>query len=107
MGFDNWLAVSPVINRQAVRAGLYVLELAPRLSGYGGRFRQLDRQTRREFLSPGDRRRPIWIAALVDTLRMLAAAVYYGDDSVALSLGYDADARLKRGRELRADEGRP
>lgn len=106
-GFDDWLAASPTINRRAVRAGLYVLELAPRLSGYGGRFRQLDPSMRREFLSPSDRHRPIWIAALVDTLRMLTAAVYYGDDSVARSLGYDADARVNRGRELRAQEDRP
>ncbi len=106
-GFDDWLARSPAVNRAAVRAGLYVLEISPRPSNRGRRFRQLDREEQREFLSPSDRRRPIWIAALVDTLRMLAAAVYYGDDDVARALGYDADARVARGRELRATEGRP
>lgn len=106
-GFDDWLADSPAVNRYSVRAGLYLLELTPRLTGHGGRFRQLDRKARQEFLSPSDDRRPIWLTALVDTLRMLAAAVYYGDDDVALGLGYDADARVRRGRELRASESRP
>ncbi|MBI4897911.1 MAG: hypothetical protein HY827_06050 [Actinobacteria bacterium] len=106
-GFDDWMARSPAINRAAVRAGLYILEISPRLGRRGCRFRQLDRDARREFLSPSDKRRPIWIAALVDTLRMLAAAVYYGDDDVARALGYDADARVARGRELRSTEGRP
>lgn len=106
-GFDDWLAHAPAVNQYSVRAGLYLLELAPRLTGHGGRFRQLDREARREFLSPSNKKRPVWQAALVDTLRMLAAAVYYGDDDVALGLGYDADARVRRGRELRANEGRP
>lgn len=105
--FDEWMAASPKANRVAVRGGLYMLELAPRLSGFGGRFRSLDPERRREFLAPTDRRRPIWQAALIDTLRMLSAAVYYGDDSVARQLGYDADARVARGLELRKREGRP
>lgn len=105
--FDHWLACSPALNRRAIRAALYLLELAPRLSGRGGRFRQLDRVARREFLAPVGKRRPIWLVALTDTLRMLAAAVYYGDDEIAIGLGYDADARVRRGRELRASERRP
>lgn len=105
--FDQWMAASPTANRIAVRSGLYMLELAPRLSGHGGRFRSLSPELRREFLAPSDGRRPVWQAALVDTLRMLSAAVYYGDDTVARQLGYDADARVARGRELREREGRP
>jgi hypothetical protein len=104
--FDRWLAASPQVNRIAVRGGLYLLELAPRLTA-GARFRALSPAARREFLFPSGRRQPVWRAALVDTLRMLAAAVYYGDDHVALGLGYDADARVERGRALRAAEGRP
>ncbi|MBI5310181.1 MAG: hypothetical protein HZB14_03990 [Actinobacteria bacterium] len=106
-GFDQWMAASPVANRLAVRGGLYFLEIAPRLSGRRKRFRRLAPAERRDFLSPPGRRRPAWQAAMIDTLRMLSAAVYYGDDDVARRLGYDADARLERGRALRASEGRP
>lgn len=105
--FDLWMAASPPTNRIAVRGSLYLLELAPRLTGRGARFRRLSPAERREFLSPAGRRRPAWQAAVTDTLRMLAAAVYYGDDRVALLLGYDADARVDRGHALRASEGRP
>lgn len=107
VNFDHWIAASPKMNRVGVRFGLYFLEIAPRLSGHGARFRRLSPEQRLEFLSPSDRRRPIWQAAMVDTLRMLAAAVYYSDDNVARQLGYDADARVARGRELRESEGRP
>jgi hypothetical protein len=31
---------------------------------------------------------------------------YYGDDGVSRLLGYDADANVRRGRALIADEGR-
>jgi hypothetical protein len=104
-GFDQWLACSPAVNRLAVRAGLYLLEISPVLR-FGRRFRALSRQQRKDFLH-GGKRRPVYVAAAVDTLRMLAAATYYGDDAVAKSLGYDADVRLERGRKLRAAEGRP
>lgn len=105
-GLDDWLARSPAINRHAVRAGLYLLEVAPLLTGDRRRFRRLAPERRRAFLA-GGKRRPVWIAAMVDTMRMLAAATYYGDDGVARRLGYDADARLRRGRELRTKESRP
>jgi hypothetical protein len=32
---------------------------------------------------------------------------YYGDDDVMRQIGYDADANVARGRELRRREGRP
>jgi hypothetical protein len=32
---------------------------------------------------------------------------YWGDDALMRSVGYDADANVRRGRELRAREGRP
>ena len=105
--FDLWMAASPPANRMAVRSSLYLLEVAPRLAGRGARFRRLTPAARLEFLAPTGRRRPAWQAAATDTLRMLAAAVYYGDDGVALRLGYDADSRVERGRALRASEGRP
>lgn len=103
-GFDSWLAASPAINRLGMRAGLLLLEVAP-IPSTGRRLRRLGSDARREFL--GGRRHPLLLAVLVDTLRMFAAASYYGDDEVARLLGYDADQRVARGRELRAREGRP
>lgn len=105
-GFDSWLARSPAMNRLGVRAGLLLLELSPMLA-HGRRFRSLTPTQRRSFLIGADKRKPLWITVPVDTLRMLAAISYYSDDGVALRLGYDAEARLARGRELRAAEGRP
>ena len=32
---------------------------------------------------------------------------YYGDDGVMRRIGYDADANVRRGRQLRRLEGRP
>ena len=32
---------------------------------------------------------------------------YYGDDQVMLRIGYDAEANVARGRELRERDGRP
>jgi hypothetical protein len=106
VGFDEWLCNSPPLNRLGVRAGLHLLELAP-LVRHGRRFRALDRERRLAFLAPSGEKRAVWSATLVDALRMLAAATYYSDDAVAAQLGYDADARVARGRELRAAEGRP
>lgn len=105
-GFDAWLAASPALNRIGVRVGLHVLELAP-LFTRGHRLRALTPSQRRDFLATTAKSRVVWAAVLVDTLRMLAAASYYGDDRVAMQLGYDADARVERGRKLRAAEGRP
>jgi hypothetical protein len=40
-------------------------------------------------------------------LKLVATLAYYGDDDVLATLGYDPEAKLARGRELRAAEGRP
>lgn len=104
--FDRWLDHAPRLNRTGVRAGLYLLELAP-LVRHRRRFRRLDRDRRFGFLMAPGRKRRVWTAAIVNLLQMLAAATYYADDAVALQLGYDADARIARGRQLRETEGRP
>jgi len=44
---------------------------------------------------------------LLKIVRSLACLCYYGDDGVMRRLGYDAAANVRRGRELRAREGRP
>ncbi len=105
-GFDRWLFHSPPLNRAGVRAALYLLELAP-LARHGRRFRELDREGRLDFLMPAGRKRSAWGASLVNLLQMLVAATYYADDAVAGQLGYDADARVTRGRRLREQENRP
>jgi len=105
-GLDDWLHRAPALNRFGVRAGLYLLEVAP-LARHGRRFRALDRRRRLDFLAPEGRSRPALVLTLVDTLRMLVATAYYADDRVSRQLGYDADARVARGRELRAAEARP
>lgn len=104
--FDRWLSHSPRLNRNGVRAALHLLELAP-LARHARRFRALDRDGRLDFLMPAGRKRSAWRSSLVNLLQMLAAATYYADDDVARQLGYDAEARIARGRELRARERRP
>jgi len=47
------------------------------------------------------------VRELVRLFKGVACLSYYGDDAVMLQLGYDADANVRRGRELRAREGRP
>ena len=44
---------------------------------------------------------------IVKLVKGLAFLCYYGDDGMMKRLGYDADANVARGRELRAREGRP
>jgi hypothetical protein len=106
VGFDQWLSRAPRINRYGVRVGLHLLELAP-LATHARRFRALAADDRRAFLARASKGRIVWLAMIVDTLRILAAACYYSDDGVSLNLGYDVDARIERGRRLRAEQGRP
>ena len=44
---------------------------------------------------------------LAKLVKGMAFLCYYGDDGIMRRVGYDADANLRRGRELRAREGRP
>jgi hypothetical protein len=106
--FDDWMARSPRLNRLGMRALLYVLELSPLLAG--------PRRTRLRRLSRSDR--TMWLGAIekapLPELRLVYKLVkgaaqlsYWGDDALMLGVGYDADANVRRGRELRAREGRP
>ncbi len=105
--FDGWLAASPPLNRAGLRAALYVAELLPLATGKPHRLRRLDRDSRAALLARMEKRAPAPVRLLLTSLRVFAAFSYYGDDSVARRLGYDADAIVARGRELRAREGRP
>jgi hypothetical protein len=102
--FDRLLAASPPLNRIGLRALLYAAELAPKALRMR-RLRALAPDERGAALErlEGSRR----AARLVELLEGLACLSYYGDDAVMRRLGYDAEARVARGRELRAREGRP
>jgi hypothetical protein len=105
--FDDWLRRLPRLNRVAMRGLLWTAEIAPLLSGFGARLRRLDRARRYEWLR-GVERAPVTELRMVVKLLVSAAQLaYYGDDSVLLRLGYDAEANLQRGRDLRVREGRP
>lgn len=104
LAFDAHLRAAPRANRAAMRLALYVLELAPLALGRGERLRRL-RPAQRQAVLDGLERRPA-SAAAVQALRGLAQLCYYGDAAVLLRLGYDADAVVARGRELRTREVR-
>jgi hypothetical protein len=104
--FDLWMGRSPRFNRIAVRALLYVIEVAPLFMGFGRRMRRLDDAERARYLHSLERAHNPQLRQLVKLFKGFAALSYYGDDRVMLRIGYDAEANLRRGRELRAAEGR-
>ena len=105
--FDRWMSRSPRANRVALRALLYVLEIAPRFLGFGDRMRRLDPERRAEFLTVIERNRVPQLRQLAKLMQGFGQLAYYGDDRVMLRIGYDADANVARGRALRARDGRP
>jgi hypothetical protein len=108
VGFlDRWLAAAPALNRIGLRSLLYAAELAPRLMGRRGRLRALPEAERAAALEAADRARRPEVRAVVKLVKSVAFLAYYGDDDVMGRLGYDPDAVVARGRELRAREGRP
>ena len=86
---------------------LYVLELAPVALGFGHRMRRLPRERRTELLRRIERAPVVQVRQIATLLKSMAYLAYYGDDQVLRRCGYDAEANLRRGRELRAKEGRP
>jgi hypothetical protein len=105
--FDDWMARSPRVNRLGMRALLYVLELSPWLTGSRARLRQLDRPARARWLTAIERARRPQLKLVFKLVKGAAQLSYWGDDRLMLTAGYDADANVRRGRELRAREGRP
>jgi hypothetical protein len=100
---DGYLAASPRLNRIGVRALLHVLEVGPRLLGYGARLRGLPVERRLAFLDAVGRTPA---GPVLQGVEVMAKMAYYGDDGVMRSLGYDADAVVARARELRIAEAR-
>jgi hypothetical protein len=105
--FDRWMAASPRANAAAMRVLLYVIELMPRFIGYGARLRRLPVPERVRYLRAVERNPNPRLRQLTKLVKGAAFLSYYGDDAIMRRLGYDADANLARGRELRAREGRP
>jgi IS4 transposase len=105
--FDRWMAASPRANATGMRVLLHVIELMPRLMGYGARLRRLPVTERVRYLHAIERNRNPRLRQLTKLVKGAAFLSYYGDDAIMRRLGYDADANLARGRELRAQQGRP
>lgn len=105
--FDRWLGRAPRLNRAGLRALLYAAELCPRALGFGGRLRSLPANQRARVLDSLERSGPPGLHELVRLLEGVASLSYYGDVAVMRRLGYDADRNVRRGRGLRAREGRP
>ena len=104
---DRLMARSRALNRVGFRVALHLAELGPFGYGHRARLRRLPAEQRREFALALDRSRHLGGRALGRMLKLVATLAYYGDDGVLAALGYDPEAKLARGRELRADEGRP
>jgi hypothetical protein len=105
--FDDWMAHSPRFNRLGMRGVLYVLEVSPWLTGARARLRQLDRPARARWVTAIEHARRPELKLVYKLLKGAAQLAYWGDDRLMLTAGYDADANVRRGRELRAREGRP
>jgi hypothetical protein len=105
--FDRWMARMPRLNRAALRTLLYVLEVAPRFMGFGGRMRSLAPERRTEYMRSWERASLPQVRQLAKLMQGFGQFAYYGDDAVMRRLGYDPDAVVRRGLELRARDGRP
>jgi len=105
--FDRWMAASPKPNALGLRALLYALELGPLALGFGKRFRSLPVDERARYVKRVERSDNVHLRQLSKLVKGAAFLSYYGDDAVMRRIGYDPDARLERGRALRASEGRP
>ena len=100
---DGYLAAAPAANRIGLRAMLHALEVGPLLFGYGARLRRLPLSRRLAFLD-AVQRTPAGMA--LQPVEALAKLAYYGDLGVMRELGYDPEAVVGRGREVRVAEGR-
>jgi hypothetical protein len=105
--FDDWMARSPALNRLGMRGLLYALELSPYALRLGARLRRLDRGARTRWLHAIERVPSAQVKLVAKLVKGAAQLSYYGDDRVLARCGYDPEANLRRGRELRLAEGRP
>jgi hypothetical protein len=104
--FDRWLAAAPQPNRIGLRVLLHLAELGALACGFGSRLRRLDPDSRLSYVRRVERTGQPQLRQLAKLVNGMAFVCYYGDDAVMRTVGYDADANVRRGRELRAREGR-
>ena len=104
---DRWLTRAPRLNRLGLKALLYAAELSPRALGQKRRLRALPEPERARVLERLEGARGRVVGELVRLMEGIAALAYYGNDDVMRRLGYDPDANVARGRELRRVEARP
>lgn len=105
--FDRWVSRVPRLNRVGLRLLLWGLELAPVATGPRRRLRRLPPAERAAFLRQLERAPRAEVRQVLKLIKGAAFLSYYGDDGVMRRVGYDADANVSRGRELRRLEGRP
>jgi hypothetical protein len=105
--FDRWLAHSPPANAIGMRGLVLAIELGPLALGYRRRLRRLPPGDRARYLQTLEQSRAAPVRQLTRAIKSIAFFCYYGDDALLLRLGYDPDANVGRGRELRARQGRP
>lgn len=105
--FDRWMAASPELNARGMRALLYAVEVLPLLLGYRARLRRLPVAKRVDYLKAIEHSGNPHVRQLTKLVKGTAFLAYYGDEGIMRRVGYDPDARLVRGRELRLKEGRP
>jgi hypothetical protein len=105
--FDRWMALSPRPNQIGVRVLLYAVEAGPLLAGFRRRLRRLAPAERVRYVRRIDHAPLPQVRQLAKLVKSMSFASYYGDDAILRALGYDPEAKLARGRALRAAEGRP
>lgn len=106
--FDDWMSRAPRLNRTGMRSLLYVLEMSPFVTGpERKRLRRLGPSGRAAWLEAIAHARRPELRLAYKLMKGVAQFSYWGDDRLMLRVGYDADANLRRGRELRLREGRP
>lgn len=104
LAFDAHVRAAPPVNRAGLRALMLILEVLPLALGFRARLRGLERADRARFLERVERLPAV--GAALEAVRGLAQLCYYGDAGVLRGLGYDADAVVARGRDLRLQEVR-
>jgi hypothetical protein len=105
--FDRWLSRAPRANRIGLRLTLWAIELAPLATRRGARLRRLPVPERARYLRELERAPRAEVRQVLKLVKGAAYLSYYGDDGVMRRVGYDADANVRRGRELRRLEARP
>ena len=104
---DDWLARAPRPHAAGLRAAIVALDLSPFALGFRKRLARLDEQQRARWLDRVEHSSRAPARQAVKALKGIAFLCYYGDDGIMRTLGYDADANLRRARALRTAEGRP